>query len=136
MKPLALLLLLLVTSCSSIQKVKSTSSTITTPRFDQKTKLQIVRQDPHATFAYMTLRESEKLHVHDNHDVTAYVLQDGGTMHFSDKLVPLKMGELIVIPKKTEHFVSFPKGMMARAFLVITPKINENFKRYLNRPDF
>ena len=74
-----------------------------------------MRENSNSTYAYITLTESEKPHVHDHNEV------------------PLKAGQLIMIPKKTIHHVSFPKGIVAKAFLIITPKIGKGFKRYINK---
>ncbi len=131
LKIVNLLPILIFISCSGNQKIISSSKKVSEGLYHRSKGLKIVRENKNSTYAYITLTESEKPHVHDHNDVTAYILRDGATLHFSDKDVPLKAGQLIMIPKKTKHHVSFPKGMEAKAFLIITPKIGKDFKRYI-----
>ena len=131
LKKISFLFLFFCVSCTSNQKVISSSKKITEGINNTSKGLKIVRENANSTYAYITLTESERPHVHDHNDVTAYILKDGATLHFHDKDVPLKAGQLIMIPKKTKHNVSFPKGMIAEAFLIISPKIGKDFKRYI-----
>lgn len=42
-------------------------------------------------------------HKHDDEDEMFYVVEGAFDMHFRDGVVPLSQGEMIVVPKGTEH---------------------------------
>ena len=131
MKLIYFFILAFLFSCSNKQKIISTLENIRDTNKETGPGLKIVRENKNSTYAYVTLLKSEQPHVHDHNDVTAYVLKNGATLHFETEDIPLKAGQLIVIPKKTKHHISIPEGKMAKAFLIITPKIGKGFKRYV-----
>ena len=43
------------------------------------------------------------LHIHDDTDHVVYVARGNGTFHFEGKLRPVKVGDIVTIPKKIVH---------------------------------
>lgn len=60
-------------------------------------------------------------HLHPNTNELQYILEGSGTVWLGDKEVPVKAGDLIVIPKGTPHGGTKPDGKPFRAIAIKTP---------------
>jgi mannose-6-phosphate isomerase-like protein (cupin superfamily) len=60
-------------------------------------------------------------HMHPNTNEIQYVLEGSGTFWLGDKEVPLKAGDLIIIPKGTAHAGAKPDGRPFRTIAIKTP---------------
>lgn len=60
-------------------------------------------------------------HMHPNTNEIQYILEGTGTVWLGDKEVPVKAGDLIIIPKGTPHGGTKPDGKPFRAIAIKTP---------------
>jgi len=71
------------------------------------------------------IRDREKLHVHRHHDMMAYLYQGWGTFKIGEKLVPLKPGDFVMVPKGTPHQFVNESQDVAVAYAVISPPFDK-----------
>src|SRR5438034_8952012 len=60
-------------------------------------------------------------HLHANANEIQYILEGTGTIWLGDKEVPVKPGDLVVIPKGTPHAGTKPQGRTIKAIAIKTP---------------
>jgi mannose-6-phosphate isomerase-like protein (cupin superfamily) len=60
-------------------------------------------------------------HMHPNTNEMQFILEGTGTVWLGDKEVPVKPGDLIVIPKGTPHGGTKPNGRPFKAIAIKTP---------------
>jgi mannose-6-phosphate isomerase-like protein (cupin superfamily) len=60
-------------------------------------------------------------HLHPNTNEIQFILEGTGTVWLGDKEVPVKAGDLIVIPKGTPHGGTKPNGRPFKAIAIKTP---------------
>jgi len=60
-------------------------------------------------------------HLHPNANEVQYILEGTGTVWLGDKEVPVKPGDLIIIPHGTPHGGTKPDGRPLRAIAIKTP---------------
>ena len=60
-------------------------------------------------------------HMHPNTNEIQYILEGTGTIWLGDKEVPVKPGDLVIIPKGTPHGGTKPDGRPLKAIAIKTP---------------
>jgi mannose-6-phosphate isomerase-like protein (cupin superfamily) len=60
-------------------------------------------------------------HLHANAHEIQYILEGTGTIWLGDKEVPVKPGDLVIIPKGTPHGGTKPDGRPIKAIAIKTP---------------
>src|SRR3954454_22346430 len=60
-------------------------------------------------------------HMHPNTNEIQYILEGTGTIWFGDKEVPVKPGDLVIIPKGTAHGGTKTEGAPFKAIAIKTP---------------
>ena len=60
-------------------------------------------------------------HLHTNANEMQYILEGTGTIWLGDKEVPVKPGDLVIIPKGTPHGGTKPDGRTIKAIAIKTP---------------
>ena len=60
-------------------------------------------------------------HLHNNANEIQYILAGTGTIWLGDKEVPVKPGDLVIIPKGTPHGGTKPDGRTIKAIAIKTP---------------
>ncbi|MDB5621088.1 cupin domain-containing protein [Tardiphaga sp.] len=71
-------------------------------------------------------------HMHPNTNEIQYILEGTGTIWLGDKEVPVKAGDLIIIPKGTPHGGSKPDGRPFKAIAIKTPPQAADDTKVLN----
>jgi mannose-6-phosphate isomerase-like protein (cupin superfamily) len=71
-------------------------------------------------------------HLHPNTNEIQFILEGTGTIWLGDKEVPVKPGDLIVIPKGTPHGGSKPDGRTLKAIAIKTPPQAPDDTKLLN----
>ncbi|MDB5655456.1 MAG: cupin protein [Tardiphaga sp.] len=71
-------------------------------------------------------------HLHPNTNEIQYILEGTGTVWLGDKEVPVKPGDLIIIPKGTPHGGTKPDGKPFRAIAIKTPPQAPDDTKVLN----
>jgi len=60
-------------------------------------------------------------HLHNHANEIQYILDGKGTIWLGDKEVPVKAGDLVIIPKGTPHGGTKPDGRTIKAIAIKTP---------------
>jgi mannose-6-phosphate isomerase-like protein (cupin superfamily) len=60
-------------------------------------------------------------HMHPNTNEIQYILEGTGTIWLGDKEVPVKAGDLVIIPKGTAHAGTKPDGRPFKSIAIKTP---------------
>lgn len=71
-------------------------------------------------------------HLHNNANEIQYVLEGTGTMWLGDKEVPIKPGDLIIIPKGTPHGGNKTNGRPIKSISIKTPPQAPDDTKLLN----
>ena len=83
--------------------------------------IRTLRQTPEASFHIIRLNKSEKPHIHERHDLVVYVLKEEALVHYRDKTVKVKRGDVIEVPKGTIHWAETVHNKPAEVYAVFTP---------------
>jgi mannose-6-phosphate isomerase-like protein (cupin superfamily) len=67
------------------------------------------------------LRTAEKPHVHDHHDLVVFVMKGEARLHFADRSVDVKAGDVIEIPRGTLHWAENTGRGPGEAYALYTP---------------
>jgi mannose-6-phosphate isomerase-like protein (cupin superfamily) len=67
------------------------------------------------------VRTSEKPHYHRFHDMTVFVLRGEGVLTVEQKQMPMKMGDVVHVPRGTPHFFRNTGESPAVAAVVFSP---------------
>lgn len=93
-----------------------------------------LRQTKDASFQIVRMNTAEKPHVHDRHDLTVFMLKGEALMHFADRKVEIRAGDIIDIPRGAPHWVENRSKEASEAFAIFTPAFDGQDTRYLNLP--
>ena len=80
-----------------------------------------LRTSKEASFHLVLLKDAEKPHVHDGHDLIAVVLRGKVSMHFADGTVKVQKGDVVEIPRGTLHWAENRGKEASLAYAVFTP---------------
>ena len=69
-----------------------------------------LKQTAQTTVQIIRLSQTEKPHIHDMYDVTVFVLKGEFLMHLLKQSHAVKTGDVIEIPRGTEHWAEIIKG--------------------------
>ncbi len=122
MKYLYLLLCLLFAIAAECQDVKDFKGITADPSSYENIKVIPLNSDEHASSFIIFVKESVRLHRHDEHTEYVIILEGKGTMLLGEKTVPLKKGQVINIPKGTPHAVTVTSKKPMKVLSVQCPK--------------
>ena len=71
-------------------------------------------------------------HMHPNTHEIQYILEGTGTIWLGDKEVPVKPGDLVIIPKGTAHAGTKPDGRAFKSIAIKTPPQAPDDTKMLN----
>ena len=71
-------------------------------------------------------------HLHNNANEIQYILEGSGTIWLGDKEVPVKPGDLVIIPKGTPHGGTKVTGRTIKAIAIKTPPQAPDDTKLLN----
>ncbi len=91
-----------------------------------------LRQTENASFQIVRLNTAEKPHVHDKHDLTVFVLKGEARMHFGNRQIKVRAGDVVDIPRGTPHWVENRSKQGSEVFAIFTPAFDGKDTRYLD----
>lgn len=83
--------------------------------------LKTLRTTNEASYHLVRLRGAEKLHVHDTHDVTVFLLSGSVSLTVAGRTVELRKGDVVEIPRGTAHQAVNLAPDASLAYAVFTP---------------
>lgn len=81
------------------------------------------------------LNGNEKPHYHDHHDLTVTVLSGEGVMHFKDRQISTRPGDVIHIPSGTFHWAAKAGSADHVVFAEFSPPFDGKDRRFINSAD-
>ncbi len=87
-----------------------------------------------ASFHFVRLKGAESPHIHDRHDLTVFTFSGTSVLHFKDRTVSLKPGDLINIPRGVWHWAENIGQDATLAYAVFTPPYDGKDRRVVNDP--
>jgi len=75
------------------------------------------------------LKNQELPHYHDKHNLTIMIISGETILHFSDREVRLKQGDVVTIPKGTYHWVENIDSEASVAFATFSPPFKGKDRR-------
>jgi mannose-6-phosphate isomerase-like protein (cupin superfamily) len=122
-------LLVFLSSCAATSRqVKIVSPEVTfesikwTPEELAKDfSIRTLRTTGKASYHIIRLRGMEKMHVHDTHDATIFVLSGKADFFLKDRTVTLNPGDVVEIPHGVVHQAINRDPVATEAYAVFTP---------------
>jgi mannose-6-phosphate isomerase-like protein (cupin superfamily) len=67
------------------------------------------------------LRDAEKPHIHQAHDLVVVMLSGGGVLHLGDRAIPVKPGDVMEIPRGTMHWAENTDPAGSEVYALFSP---------------
>ncbi len=80
---------------------------------------------------YVWLRGAEKPHVHDRTDLTVFVLRGEVLIHFEDRAVIVRPGQVVDIPMGAFHWAENASRDPGLAYIVYSPAFDGTDRRFV-----
>ncbi|MCB9799995.1 MAG: cupin domain-containing protein [Candidatus Omnitrophica bacterium] len=84
-----------------------------------------------ASFQIVRLNKAERPHVHENHDLTVFVLSGEAIVHFGDEQVAAGAGDIVEIPRGVAHWAENRSKQGSEVYTLFTPAFDGKDTRYL-----
>ena len=96
--------------------------------------VKTLRKTDHASFHFVRLNGAELPHIHDRHDLTVFTFLGTSVLHFKNRTVSLKPGDLIDIPRGVWHWAENIGQDPTLAYAVFTPPFDGKDRRVVAHP--
>ena len=67
------------------------------------------------------LKDAEKPHVHQTHDLVVVMLSGSGVLHLGDRVIPVRPGDVMEIPRGTVHWAENTDPAGSEVYAVFSP---------------
>lgn len=84
-------------------------------------KVVPVFENPRSKHVLVQVRRREPVHLHADSDITVWLLRGNGTMHVGGKEYPVKVGDVIHIPRDVVHYYVNRGAEVGAALVVYSP---------------
>jgi len=91
--------------------------------------VKTLRQTEAASYHVVRLRKAEVPHTHDHSELSVTVLSGEVRMHLADRVIPVRPGDVIDIPKGTPHWAENAGQEPAFAHAVFSPALRPDDRR-------
>jgi mannose-6-phosphate isomerase-like protein (cupin superfamily) len=71
---------------------------------DEQVKGLLLSDRPAVSHVVVQIRGREQLHIHQEHDVTIVMLRGTGRLALGDRVLSLRAGDTVLIPRGTPHY--------------------------------
>jgi mannose-6-phosphate isomerase-like protein (cupin superfamily) len=88
---------------------------------DQNIRADLLGQSPALSTHLVQVRQREAPHLHAQHDLTVTLLRGRGTLHAAGRVLPMRAGDVAVVPRATVHFFVNEGTTPAVAFVTFAP---------------
>ena len=94
--------------------------------------LKHLSRNEYSSSHLIRIKESEKPHYHDTHNLTVTVLEGDSIIHFKEHKVLLHKGDVVYIPKGTYHWAENIDSEASVVFATFSPAFNGKDKRLVD----
>lgn len=88
---------------------------------DENIKVTPLFKNENASHFIIQIRDREKPHIHETHDLTVIVKRGNGILHLGKDKLPMGMGNIAFIPKGVLHYFVNTGSEPAIAYVIFTP---------------
>src|SRR5436190_1509461 len=96
--------------------------------------LRTVRETDAASYHVVRLLKAEKPHVHDRSDLSVFVLSGSVNMHLGSRVVPVRPGQVIDVPKGVSHWAENASSEPSFAYVIFAPAFDGKDRRPVDDP--
>ncbi len=82
---------------------------------------RMLRKTSGASYHLIRLKTSEEPHVHQEHDLSVFVLHGKSRVHLAGKVYDVRPGDVVEIPRDTPHWVENKGRKASLVYAVFTP---------------
>lgn len=90
----------------------------------QGVRVDEIQRSPSASWFVVQVRTGEPPHRHLTHDLTVTMLRGHGTLTLEGRRIPLRAGDVAVVPRGTAHFFTNGDRTPSVTFAVFTPVLD------------
>ena len=80
-----------------------------------------LRVTPETSHHIIRLKNAEKPHIHKHHDLTVFVLEGTAVIHFDNKNLIAKAGDVIEIPRGVVHWAENLDRRGSQVYAIFNP---------------
>ena len=91
------------------------------PKSEEFLKVEKIGGDSLTTSFVILIKQGVKKHLHKEHSETIYVIEGEGEMLLVDKMIHIKKGDYIFIPKNTPHKVDVTSTIPLKVLSIQAP---------------
>lgn len=88
---------------------------------DENTKVTPLFKSNDSSHFIIQIRDREKPHIHETHDLTVIVKKGKGTLHFGKDELIMMQGDIAFIPKGILHYFVNTDGEPSIAYVIFNP---------------
>jgi mannose-6-phosphate isomerase-like protein (cupin superfamily) len=88
---------------------------------DEPFRLREIGRDAHSSHHLVWIRDRERPHRHDRHDLFVVMLRGHGAMRLGDEERPVGTGSVLYVPRGSVHAFRNASGEVAAAYAVYVP---------------
>ena len=96
-------------------------------------KITLLNKDADCSYQLVQIRDKERLHRHNTHDVKVLLWRGKGAFLLGDKTLALKEGDLFEIPRGTPHAYTNEAGEPTVAVARFTPSFDGKDTEYTTK---
>lgn len=88
---------------------------------DENIKAPPLFKNQDSSHFIIQIRDREKPHIHETHDLTVIVKKGKGILHLGKDELPMKNGDIAFIPKGVAHYFVNTSSKPSIAYAILTP---------------
>lgn len=88
---------------------------------DENIKVTPLFKDEDSSHFIIQIRDREKPHIHEAHDLTVIAKKGKGVLHVGKDEFPMRRGDIAFIPKGVPHYFVNTGSVPAIAYVIFTP---------------
>lgn len=88
---------------------------------DENIKVTPLFKNEASSHFIIQIRDREKPHIHETHDLTVVVKKGKGVLHLGKDELPMRQGDIAFIPKGALHYFVNTSSAPSVAYVIFTP---------------
>lgn len=80
-----------------------------------------LRATAEVSVSLIRLKDAEKPHIHQKHDLVVVMLSGAGVLHLGDRAIPVKPGDVMEIPRGTVHWAENTDPAGSEVYALFSP---------------
>ncbi|MBI5892794.1 MAG: cupin domain-containing protein [Deltaproteobacteria bacterium] len=88
---------------------------------DENIKVTPLFKNENSSHFIIQIRDREKPHIHETHDLTVIVKKGKGILHLGKDELPMRRGDIAFIPKGVLHYFVNTDSEPSVAYVIFTP---------------